>query len=296
MKLEFTKMQAAGNDFILIDDREQRIADEKKGRIARFLCTRRFSVGADGVLFLCKPSSTSTPTRSYDLRMRVFNADGSEAETCGNGIRCFARYAYEKGLVRNRQIRVETLAGLIVPEIEDPDEKGFGVGEGAVSIRVFMGKPVFERIDEPFFVNEQIGEVRLTSLSLGNPHAVILVDSFDELDVDTIGKSIESHPAFPGRTNVDFVMTPLLQEDDKASEISVRTYERGVGETLSCGTGSTASVLALNELGYINASEPVTVHTRGGDLRVELKEEGGEGAYLIGSAEVVYEGEVDLAV
>lgn len=295
MKLEFTKMQAAGNDFILIDDREQRIADEKKEGIARFLCTRRFSVGADGVLFLCKPTSTSTPTRSYDLRMRVFNADGSEAETCGNGIRCFARYANEKGLVRNRQIRVETLAGLIVPEVEDPDEKGFGVGVGDVSIRVFMGKPVFERIDEPFFVNEQIGEVRLTSLSLGNPHAVILVDSFDVLDVDTIGKSIESHPAFPDRTNVDFVMMPP-QEDNKANELSVRTYERGVGETLSCGTGSTASVLALNKLGYINASEPVTVHTRGGDLRVELKEEGGEGAYLIGSAEVVYEGEVDLAV
>ena len=293
MNLEFTKMQAAGNDFILIDDREQRIADEKKERIARVLCTRRFSVGADGVLFLCKPTSTSTPTRSYDLRMRIFNADGSEAEMCGNGIRCFARYAYEKGLVRNRQIRVETVAGLIVPEVEDPDEKGFGIGD--VSIRVFMGKPVFERIDEPFFVNEQIGEVQLTSLSLGNPHAVILVDSFDELDVDTVGKSIESHPAFPGRTNVDFVMT--LQGDDKANELSVRTYERGVGETLSCGTGSTASVLALNELGYINASEPVTVHTRGGDLRVELKEEGGEGgAYLIGSAEVVYEGEVDLAV
>lgn len=286
MKLEFTKMQAAGNDFVLIDDREQRIADEKKEGIARFLCTRRFSVGADGVLFLCKPT-----TRSYDLRMRVFNADGSEAEMCGNGIRCFARYAYEKGLVRNRRIRVETLAGLIVPEVEDPDEKGFGVGEGAVSIRVFIGKPVFERIDEPLFVNEQIGEVRLTSLSLGNPHAVILVDSFDELDVDTIGKSIESHPAFPDRTNVDFVMTPLLLEDDKANEISVRTYERGVGETLSCGTGSTASVLALNELGYINASGPVTVHTRGGDLMVELK---GGGAYLIGSAEVVYEGEVEV--
>ncbi|NQE05671.1 Diaminopimelate epimerase [ANME-1 cluster archaeon GoMg1] len=282
-------MQAAGNDFILIDDREQRIADEKKEGVARFLCTRRFSIGADGVLFLCKPCST--PTRSYDLRMRVFNADGSEAEMCGNGMRCFARYAYEKGLVRNRRIRVETLAGLIVPEIEDPNEKGFGVGEGVVSIRVFMGKPVFERIDEPLFVNEQIGEVRLTSLSLGNPHAVILVDSFDELDVDTVGKSIESHPAFPDRTNVDFVMTPM--EDIKANEISVRTYERGVGETLSCGTGSTASVLALNELGYINASEPVTVHTRGGDLTVVL-EEGGEGAYLVGSAEVVYEGEVEV--
>jgi diaminopimelate epimerase len=102
MKLEFTKMQAAGNDFILIDDREQRIADEKKEGLARFLCTRRFSVGADGVLFLCKPTSTSTstPTRSYDLRMRVFNADGSEAEMCGNGIRCFARYA--GGDVRER--------------------------------------------------------------------------------------------------------------------------------------------------------------------------------------------------
>lgn len=242
MKLEFTKMQAAGNDFILIDDREQRIGDEKKERIARFLCTRRFSVGADGVLFLCKPSSTSTPTHSYDLRMRVFNADGSEAEMCGNGIRCFARYAYEKGLVRNRRIRVETSAGLIVPEVEDPDEKGVGVGEEVVSIRVFMGKPVFERIDELFFVNEQIGEVRLTALSLGNPHAVILVDSIDELDVDTIGKSIESHPAFPDRTNVDFVMTPLLRKDNKGNELSVRTYERGVGETLSCGTGSTASV------------------------------------------------------
>jgi len=285
MRLEFTKMQAAGNDFILIDDREQRIADEKKEGIARFLCTRRFSVGADGVLFLCKLT-----TRSYDLWMRVFNPDGSEAEMCGNGIRCFARYAYEKGLVRNRQIRVETSAGLIVPEVEDPDEKGFG----EVSIRVFMGKPVFERIDEPFFVNEQIGEVRLTALSLGNPHAVILVDSFDKLDVDTIGKSIESHPAFPDRTNVDFVMTPLLRKDDKANELSVRTYERGVGETLSCGTGSTASVLALNELGYINAGEPVTVHTRGGDLRVELKEGGEEGAYLIGSAEVVYEGEAEV--
>jgi diaminopimelate epimerase len=191
-------------------------------------------------------------------------------------------------------MRVETLAGLIVPEVEDPYEKGFGEGEGVVSIRVFMGKPVFERIDEPLFVNEQIGEVRLTSLSLGNPHAVILVDSFDVLDVDTVGKSIESHPAFPDRTNVDFVMMP--QEDDKANELSVRTYERGVGETLSCGTGSTASVLALNELGYINATAPVTVHTRGGDLMVELKEGGEEGAYLIGSAEVVYEGEVEVEV
>lgn len=275
MKLKFTKMQGCGNDFILIEDRKERIPEEKKGRVARFLCRRRFSVGADGVLFLCRPT-----TSSYDVRMRVFNADGSEAEMSGNGMRCFAKYVYERGLVRSRRMKVETLAGLIVPEVE-VDEKGFVV----TSIRVFMGKPVFDKIDETFFVNEQIGEIKLTSLSLGNPHAVVRVDSFEELDVDTVGKSIESHEAFPDRTNVDFVMS----EERGKNEISVRTYERGVGETLSCGTGSTASVLVLNELGYINASEPVTVHTKGGDLVVELRE---EGAYLIGPAKVVYEGEV----
>ena len=276
MKVRFTKMHARGNDFILIDDREDRIAEEKKGGIARFLCRRRFSVGADGVLFLCQAT-----TSSYDVKMRVFNADGSEAEMCGNGMQCFAKHVYERGIVRSSKMRVETLGGLIVPEVE-VDEKGIVV----TSIRVFMGKPVFDKIDETFFVNEQIGEIKLTSLSLGNPHAVVRVDSFE--DVDTVGKSIESHPAFPDRTNVDFVM---LEEKKKRNEISVRTFERGVGETLSCGTGSTASVLALNELGYINASEPVTVHTKGGDLVVELKE---EGAYLVGTAEVVYEGEVSV--
>ena len=290
MKLKFTKMQGSGNDFILIDDRDGGIPEEKKGKIARFLCRRRFSVGADGILFLCKPT-----TSSYDVRMRVFNADGSEAEMSGNGMRCFARYVHENGVVRSRRMKVETLGGLIVPEVE-VDENGV-----VTSIRVFMGKPVFDKIDEAFFVNEQIGEIKLTSLSLGNPHAVVIVDSFEGLDVDTVGKGIESHKAFPDRTNVDFVLLdkPLQGLRGRGAEprkrgkneISVRTYERGIGETLSCGTGSTASVLALNELGYINASEPVIVHTKGGDLRVELKE---EGAYLLGPAEVVYEGEVEL--
>ncbi|MGB2842546.1 MAG: diaminopimelate epimerase [Halobacteriota archaeon] len=277
MKLKFTKMQGSGNDFILIDDLDGKIPEEKKGKIARVLCRRRFSVGADGILFVCKPT-----TSSYDMRMRVFNADGSEAEMSGNGMRCFARYVCENGIVRSRRMKVETLGGLIVPEVE-VDEKGV-----VTSIRVFMGKPVFDKIDEAFFVNEQIGEIKLTSLSLGNPHAVVIVDSFEGLDVDTVGKGIESHSAFPDRTNVDFVVV----EERGNNEISVRTYERGVGETLSCGTGSTASVLTLNELGYVNANEPVIVHTKGGDLVVELK---GEGAYLLGPAEVVYEGAVELS-
>lgn len=284
MKVRFTKMHGCGNDFILIDDREAGTPAEKKGEIARFLCRRGFSVGADGVLFICRPN-----TSAYDVRMQIFNADGSEAEMCGNGMRCFARYVYENGVVRSRRINVETLAGLIVPEVE-VDEKG-----AVTSIRVFMGKPEFNKIDEIFYVNEQIGEIKLTSLSLGNPHAVVIVDSFEELDVDTIGKSIESHKAFPNKTNVDFVISGRRDEPHnyEVKEISVRTYERGVGETLSCGTGSTASVLTLNKLGYVHLNEPVIVHTLGGDLIVEIEE---EGAYLQGPAEKVYEGMVEVNI
>ncbi|MBE0516009.1 MAG: diaminopimelate epimerase [Methanophagales archaeon] len=276
MIVRFTKMQGCGNDFILIDDREAEIPDGKKGEIARFLCRRRFSVGADGILYLGKPTSGS-----YEVRMRIFNPDGSEAEMSGNGIRCFARYVYENGIVQKKRINVETLAGLIVPEVE-VDERGV-----VTSVRVFMGKPVFTRIDELFYVNEQIGEIKLTSLSLGNPHAIVIADSFEGLDIDTVGKGIESHKAFPHRTNVNFV----VRREKNENEISVRTYERGVGETLSCGTGSTASVLALNALGYVTRGAPIIVHTEGGDLIVELRE---EGAYLTGPAERVYEGVVEL--
>ena len=302
MKIKITKMQGCGNDFILIDDREEggreRVAEEKKAEVAEFLCRRRFSVGADGVLFLC-----DSATAAADVRMRVFNADGSEAEMCGNGLRCFAKYAYEKGAVPDRRgggLRVETLAGVVVAEVL--------VGSGLV--RVFMGKPRFERVDEPFFVNERVGVVRLTSLRLGNPHAVVVVDSFEGLDLDAVGREIESHEAFPERTYVDFVVVEEVgrgreeEKEVKEKEVSVRTYERGVGETLSCGTGATASVLALNELGRVAAAAgatavtsgepvPVTVqvHTRGGDLEVELWE---EGAYLVGPAEKVFEGVVEL--
>ncbi|MGB7000409.1 MAG: diaminopimelate epimerase [Halobacteriota archaeon] len=275
-ELKFTKMQGCGNDFILIDDREAGIAEQKKGQLAGLLCRRGFAVGADGVLILCIPT-----TSSYDVRMQVFNADGSEAEMCGNGMRCFAKYVYERGLVRSSRMKVETLAGLIVPEVE-VDEKG-----AVTAIRVFMGVPEFNKIEQMLFVNDEIGEIKLTALSLGNPHTVVIVDSFDGLKLNEVGKAIESHKAFSNKTNVDFVVRNAKRE------ISVRTYERGVGETLSCGTGSTASVLTLNKLGYVNLNEPIIVHTKGGDLVVELKE---EGAYLMGPAEEVYEGVVKLSI
>ncbi|MGB3459655.1 MAG: diaminopimelate epimerase [Halobacteriota archaeon] len=275
-ELKFTKMQGCGNDFILIDDREAGIAEQKKGKLAGLLCRRGFAVGADGVLFLCIPT-----TSSYDVRMQVFNADGSEAEMCGNGMRCFAKYVYESGVVQSRRMKVETLAGLIVPEVE-VDEKG-----AITAIRVFMGVPEFNKIEQMLFVNDEIGAIKLTALTLGNPHAVVIVDSFDGLELNEVGKAIESHKAFPNKTNVDFVVRNAKRE------ISVRTYERGVGETLSCGTGSTASVLTLNKLGFVNLNEPVIVHTKGGDLVVELKE---EGAYLMGPAEEVYVGVVKLSI
>jgi diaminopimelate epimerase len=276
-RVTFTKLQGSGNDFILIDDRAERSSDEAKAACAQALCQRKFSVGADGVLFLCLPT-----TDAFDLRMRVFNPDGSEAEMCGNGMRCFAKYVFEHGIIRSKRIKVETLAGLIVPEVEVDDN-------GLVrSTRVFMGTPVFEKLDEPFFVNAEIGSLRLTALSLGNPHAIVILDSFEKVDLNTVGKAIESHPAFlPQKTNVDFV----VRREGSMHEITVRTYERGVGETLACGTGSTASVLTLYKLGLVHKNEPVTVHTAGGDLVVEVR---AEGAYLQGPAEEVYEGVVAI--
>ncbi len=275
--IRFTKMHGCGNDFILIDEYEYEVVPEsRKGEFSRVLCRRRLGIGADGVIFVCKPGSNE-----YDARMRIFNADGTEAEMSGNGMRCFAKYVYEHGLVHSRRMKIETLSGMIIPEVEEC------INGKVATIRVFMGKPRFERMDAPLYVNARIGELKLTAINLGNPHAVIIVRSFDALDLDFVGRSIESHPAFPNRTNVDFVV-PHPGEN----EISVRTFERGVGETLSCGTGSTASVLALNELGLINPEAPVTVHTMGGDLRVELKD---EGAYLIGPAEEVFVGTLTLS-
>jgi len=287
-KLKFTKMHGCGNDFILIDDRADVIQEGERGSLARFLSRRNFSVGADGVLYLCKPT-----TGSLDLRLRIFNPDGSEAEMCGNGMRCIAKYIYEEGVVQSKILKVETLAGLIPLEVI-VDDGGIVTG-----VRVFMGKPTFDKIDELFYVNAELREVRLTTLSLGNPHAVLILERFEGVDVDRIGKGIESHKAFPNRTNVNFVVIAGNDNDNgkkgewkrKESEISVRTYERGIGETLSCGTGAAASVLALNLLGYVNIDEQVMVHTNGGDLVVEVKE---EGAYLTGPAEKVYDGVVEL--
>jgi diaminopimelate epimerase len=278
--LKFWKMHGLGNDYVLVDNRDGKITEENIGKIAQKLCERRFSIGADGLLFLCKSSSA-------DVKMRIFNADGSEAEMCGNGIRCFAKYCYEDNIVDETKLTIETFAGVknVWLEIED----------GKVElVTVDMGKPILERkkipvlgqgrcIDQELEVGEET--LKMTCLSVGNPHCVIFVNDVESFPVTTVGPKIENHPLFPNRINVEFVQ-PL-----KRDELKVRVWERGVGETLSCGTGACAAAVAGNILG--KTSPVCIVHLLGGDLNIKYE----DGKILMtGPAEKAFEGFVDVKV
>jgi diaminopimelate epimerase len=271
--MNFWKMHGLGNDYVVIDNRDEKISDHEASELALKLCRRRFSVGADGVLYVSNSSVA-------DVKMRIFNADGSEAEMCGNGIRCFAKYCYEKDIARKSEIIVETLAGI--------KRTWLTVENGVVkSVMVDMGVPELERSKIPMagegkFVNETLqvdGEVyKATCLSVGNPHCVIFIDEVDDFPVERVGSKIEHHQLFPKRTNVEFAQ--VLGED----EVKVRVWERGCGETLACGTGACATVVAGKLLGKL--SEKVRVHLLGGDLEVEY----GDRLLMNGAAEKVFEG------
>jgi diaminopimelate epimerase len=271
--MKFWKMHGLGNDYVVIDNRDAKISDREAGELALKLCKRRFSVGADGVLYV----SNSTVA---DVKMRIFNVDGSEAEMCGNGIRCFAKYCYENNIARKSEIIVETLAGI--------KRTWLTVENGVVqSVMVDMGMPALERSKIPMagqgkFINEELqvdGDVyKATGLSVGNPHCVIFVDSVDDFPVERVGSKIENHPLFPKRTNVEFAQ--VLSEN----EVKVRVWERGCGETLACGTGACATVVAGNLLKKLGGE--VRVHLLGGDLTVEYEDR----LLMTGAAEKVFEG------
>lgn len=277
-KLEFWKMHGLGNDYIVVDNRDNKIRDEELSVLAKRLCERRFGVGADGLLLACKSTVA-------DAKMRIFNPDGTEAEMCGNGIRCLAKFCFENKIAKKNPINVEALAGV--------KETSLNIQNGEVkSVRVDMGKPQFEREKIPMrgkgtFINQPISlngkEVRATSLSLGNPHCIIFVDKVDGYPVSDVGPKIERHKLFPNRTNVEFVQ--IISK----KEIRVRTWERGAGETLACGTGACASVVAANLLGKIG--ERATVHLLGGDLKVEYLN---GTVFMDGPAEKVFEGYINL--
>ncbi len=267
-------MHGLGNDYVVIDNRTQTLSESKLGGIAKTLCDRRFGVGADGLLLVF-------PSQSADVKMRIFNADGSEAEMCGNGIRCFAKYCYENGIVDNSVFSVETLAGIKQVWLTIQ-------GSEVQLVRVNMGMPNWNRSSLPMLgegtcVNEDLQvdheNYKVTCLSMGNPHCVIFVDNVSEYPVEYVGPLIENHKAFPNRTNAGFAQVI------SKNEMNVRVWERGCGETLACGTGTCAAVAAANRLGLVAAK--VTVHVLGGDLQVEVTS---EGLFLSGAAKKVYQG------
>jgi diaminopimelate epimerase len=272
--MNFWKMHGLGNDYVVVDNRDSNIADKEIADMAKKLCERRFSVGADGLLLVSN-------SKTADVKMRIFNADGSEAEMCGNGIRCFAKYCYENGIVKKSQFAVETSAGAKQVWLTTKDEN-------VNSVKVDMGAPNWNReslpmtgqgpcINEPLQVDDE-ETYNVTCLSMGNPHCIIFVENVDESPVEYIGPIIENHPAFPKRTNVGFVQ--ILNKN----ELKVRVWERGCGETLACGTGTCAAVAAANKLGKVK--EKVTVHVPGGVLQVEV----GKTLFLSGAAAKVFEG------
>jgi len=276
MPLPFTKMHGLGNDFVVLDGLSHPLPEIAPH--ARRLCDRRFGIGCDQLLVVL-PASDPT----CDLRMQIFNADGSEVEMCGNGIRCFARYCFDRGLTDKEEMRVETGAGVIIPRLE------------GTQVRVDMGVPrlagpeIPTTSDEPVVIAhplEVAGEVRrFTCVSMGNPHAVCFVERVSEVALARLGPAAERHPFFPQRANVEFV------EVVAPDEVTVRVWERGAGETLACGTGASAVCVAGVLEG--RAEREVTVHLPGGDLHLAWSE-GDDHVYMTGPTAEVFTGEIDL--
>jgi diaminopimelate epimerase len=272
MEIPFAKLHGNGNDFIVIDEyRKVIIPDEMKGQFAALYCDRRFGIGADGVIFLMK-SETS------DCRMRILRPDGSEAEMCGNGIRCLAKAASDAGYVK-ASCSVETMAGPIGVAMENTED-GF-------SATVTMTPPQFDRRDIPATgtgdYKEHIGDYDVYAVNTGVPHAVIVVAAVDAVDVAAVAPAIRRHPSFPKGANVNFV------EKTGENSIRIRTFERGVeDETLSCGTGATAAAAVCRKLGLVG--DTVEVETRGGPLTIYLK----DGAKMQGPAATVFTGVISF--
>lgn len=268
MEISFAKLHGNGNDFIVIDEYQKVvIPDEMKGQFAACYCDRRFGIGADGVIFISKPEKN-------DLRMRLFQPDESEAEMCGNGIRCLVKFAFDAGYVKET-CTVATLAGEISVSMGYKDEDFLAT--------ITMTTPQFEKKDIPATgsgeYKEHIGDYDVYAVNTGVPHAVIMVDAVDAIDVAAVAPAIRRHPTFPKGANVNFV------EKNAENSIRIRTFERGVeDETLSCGTGATASAAVAHKLGLVG--ETVEVETRGGPLTVYLK----DGVRMQGPATTVFSG------
>ena len=274
--MDFVKMHGLGNDFVFIEDRTGQ--DKDYTALARAMCNRHTGIGADGLIVI-------VDSRVADVRMRIINSDGSEAEMCGNGIRCFAKYVYDSGIIEKKQFTVETPAGIMEPEIT------VGADNKAELITINMGRPSFNRSEIPMegtdgrVLNEDLGvdgeNWKITSLLMGVPHTVTYVDDVDSVDIEKIGPLFEKHEAFPKHTNINFAQ----QMDDRT--VKVRTWERGAGATLACGTGSCSVAVAS----FLNGrtGREVDIQLPLGTLHIEYREEDGN-VYMTGPAAVSFTG------
>ena len=278
-KLQFTKMQGLGNDYVYVDCTKKKL--ENASEVAVKVSDRHFGIGSDG-LILINASSVA------DFEMEMYNADGSRGEMCGNGIRCVAKYVYDYGLTDQTHISVETLGGIKYLDLT--------VEEGRVrQVRVDMGRPMLCPAEIPVIANGESvidmpievdgTEYRMTAVGMGNPHTVVFVEDVDGLEIEQIGPKFEHHPCFPNRVNTEFVK--VLDRNT----VKMRVWERGYGETLACGTGACAVAVAciLNGL----TENKVTVQLLGGDLLIEWDREADK-VYMTGPAEVVFYGEIEL--
>ena len=278
--MKFTKMQGAGNDYVYVNCFEERVEDP--AALAVKVSNRNFGIGSDGLILIM-------PSDQADVKMRMFNSDGSESEMCGNGIRCVAKYAYDHGIVAKKEISAETGAGVLTLQLVT------GADDKVVKVRVNMGAPRLTRKEIPMQGNPDdkvIGEplnilhstFNITCASMGNPHCVIFVDDVANFPVEKYGPLIENHELFPRRTNVEFVQVI------SRTEVRQRTWERGAGETLACGTGSSAVTAAcvLNGL----TEKKILNHLSGGDLEMEWGDDGN--IYMTGPAVEVFTGEIAI--
>jgi diaminopimelate epimerase len=274
--MKFTKMHGIGNDYIYVNGFEEHI--EQPAEVARAVSDRHFGIGSDGLILIL-------PSSHADFRMRMFNADGSEAQMCGNGIRCLAKYVYDRGMTQKTTMQVETLAGVLALQLF--------LSHGVVErVRVKMGEPRLERpqipmrgpagrvLREPLIVDGTTFEV--TAVSMGNPHCVVFVDDPQTFDVASWGPRFEHHPAFPEGVNTEFVQVLDVQT------FSMRVWERGSGETLACGTGASAVAVACHLTG--RTGRRVTGHLRGGSLELEWNGTDNQ-VYMTGPAVEVFNGE-----
>ena len=279
--MKFTKMHGIGNDYIYVNCFEEKVDNPEK--VSIYVSDRRKGIGSDGLVMIM-------PSDKADFRMRIFNADGSEAMMCGNATRCIGKYVYDKGLTDKTEITLETNSGIKYLTLFPENDK-------VEFVEVDMGKAILTPKDIPVnsdkerFISEPVEvdgkEYKITCVSMGNPHAIVYMDDIKDLDLEKIGPSFENHKLFPDRINTEFI------EVIDSHTLNMRVWERGSGETFACGTGACASVVASVLNGYCNHDEEVTVHLRGGDLKITWNSDGT--VIMKGPAALICDGDIDVS-